>query len=77
MVSYQKNSNIRDNEMNILNSRIFYYYFDIRFFYCQLAWSANNAFEFSLQRMTYNEGSKSISIGLRNNEKKHILFKLV
>lgn len=39
------------------------------FFYCHYVWSANNSFDFSLQRMTYLEGSKSISIGLRNNER--------
>ncbi|MBJ2110385.1 MULTISPECIES: molecular chaperone [Proteus] len=60
--------------MNVLNSRVFSITtLILGFFYCQLAWSANNAFEFSLQRMTYNEGSKSISIGLRNNEKKAYL----
>lgn len=35
---------------------------------CQLSWASNNDFQFSLQRFTYNEGEKSISIGLRNKE---------
>lgn len=37
-------------------------------FYSPWARPDNNTFDFSLQRMTYIEGSKSISLGLRNNE---------
>ncbi|HEJ9414876.1 TPA: molecular chaperone [Proteus mirabilis] len=53
----------------IKSNKIFTSILLLSFFYSQLSWSANNTFDFSLQRMTYIEGSKSISLGLRNNEK--------
>lgn len=53
----------------ITKNRIIYLFIPIlSLFYSQVMWAEESAFQFSLQRMTYNEGSKSISIGLRNNE---------
>lgn len=53
----------------ITKNRIIYLFISIMALcYSQVIQATENAFQFSLQRMTYNEGSKSISLGLRNNE---------
>lgn len=51
----------------LLMRNIFLLIFSIIFFN-EFAYSNGGAFQFSLERMVYNEGEKSISIGLRNNE---------
>lgn len=45
-----------------------FFLFFLLVFFNRAAISNESAFQFSLERIIYNEGEKSISIGLRNNE---------